>query len=323
MYREVRRSLREKGLDVNSEPPTSTSLMTVSLMAQITPGEKVFKMAEQSSTPSSSFKLHQTPTTTISSAVHSDRLPAVSSCKQVVTSDSHENSACVDPGNHAPRNSKRRDQARRHLSQSLKGTQTMFPALRRIHSFNAASRRSDIPLSRETGSLKHRGLDEDKRAGMSDMRRTKSLKEASGSALFPLTLSLARPTCHLDINSLVHDLDTSLKHPALLLRKVEAPNGHRANGSESDVNGNDDNFDSDLLIAPWTLKHAQYAMESANRALTPALRNLNKRRLSSRVRTQQWVNQIDTDSERSSGREQAKMSPPEHAKSALIYEQEF
>ncbi|XP_025094787.1 uncharacterized protein LOC112564295 [Pomacea canaliculata] len=199
----------------------------------------------------------------------------------------------------------------------------MFPALRRIHSFNAASRRSDIPLSRETGSLKHRGLDEDKRAGISDMRRTKSLKEASGSALFPLPLSLARPTCHLDINSLVHDLDTSLKHPALLLRKVDAPNGHRANGSESDVNGNDDNFDSDLLIAPWTLKHAQYAMESASRALTPALRNLNKRRLSSRVRTQQWVNQIDTDSERSSGREQTKMSPPEHAKSALIYEQEF
>ncbi|KAK7471618.1 hypothetical protein BaRGS_00035715 [Batillaria attramentaria] len=213
---------------------------------------------------------------------------------------------------------RRREQARRHLSSSLSGPKTVLPELRRTQSFSVAPHLNGRPhVVRDTGSLGHKPS-QDGPARTTGLRRTRSLRE-DGTSSNPLSLSLPQPPRHVSLSALVHELNTGVHY---------AP--HRRDSrdfslcddlDESASNGvdQDDIFEFDPDLFPWRA-HVDESVTTP-RTLTPALKKLNRRRVSSRVRTQQWVNQIEA----KNGRENTNETKTtlDRPSVSLIFEQEI
>ncbi|XP_076471529.1 uncharacterized protein LOC143301261 [Babylonia areolata] len=206
---------------------------------------------------------------------------------------------------------RKREQARRHLSNSLQGMKTVLPDLRRTQSFSVpavpsgAKEPGRAGWRRDTASLGPRKPLHDLhevRAGV--RRRSRSLREAGSSMEspphHPLSHSLPQPA-NISLAALVHELNASMhyhhhNHPS---RRLSPDSSLGDEDTIDELFDYENGLDPDLCPRLTGHGHGhgqgqgQDASEMPDRTLTPALRKLNRRRVSSRVRTQQWVNQID------------------------------
>ena len=221
----------------------------------------------------------------------------------------------------------------------------MLPVLRRTQSFSVSQahpggtaatscreRAKPVVPRRETGSLgprkpPHHDLTAEVRVGL---LRTHSLREppreAGGSKepLQPLSRSLPQPARagNVSLAALVHELNATMhNYPSSPSR----PSFRDLSGSDVDDDTIGD-FDYENGLDPYLCPRltGQDTCNTPNRTLTPALRKLNRRRVSSRVRTQQWVNQIEEEQRRNERRN--KVTEAQRCKKtqvSLIFEQEI
>ncbi|KAK7109791.1 hypothetical protein V1264_013775 [Littorina saxatilis] len=225
---------------------------------------------------------------------------------------------------------RRRELARRHLSNSLQGARTVLPVLRRTQSFsvpvyqNSVSRTHPHQPKRETVSLGPRKPAHDMENSI-HLTRRHSLREDHANinkeSPHPLSLSLPHPSPgNVSLAALVHELNATMHYPSSPSRRHS---GGFSDNDDTVFNFDDENgLDPDLCLRLT----GKDTCSMVNRALTPALRKLNRRKVSSRVRTQQWVNQIEAE-ERCKERtrkltesDSFKNKPPQVA---LIFEQEI
>ncbi|KAL8560310.1 hypothetical protein ACOMHN_006041 [Nucella lapillus] len=174
---------------------------------------------------------------------------------------------------------------------------------------------------RDTGSLGIRKPLHDVHEVRRTVRRSRNLREADISMESPpLLISQSLPQAgNLSLAALVHELNASMHHPS----SASHPN-HPPDSSSSDGDTVNRLFDYENGLDPDLCPRltGQDGSEVPDRTLTPALRKLDRRRVSSRVRTQQWVNQIDGEQRRSELlRKEAEGGKGGGVPGALLYEQ--
>lgn len=229
----------------------------------------------------------------------------------------------------------RKQLARRHLSNSLQGARSVLPVLRRMQSFNVPAHlnstctkeqpaRPVVPPKRDTGSLGPRKPPHDLAEVRAGLRRAHSLREeASSSNESPqlLSLSLPQPTRagNVSLAALVHELNATMHYPSSPSRR---PSRDFSNSDVDDDTIGDFDYENGLDPDLCPRLTGQDTGGTPNRTLTPALRKLNRRKVSSRVRVQQWVNQIEEEEQRNERRKKVTEAQRcEKAQVSLIFEQ--